>query len=752
MTRLRGRALPSFLSLLLACGLSVLLACGAEAPPEPSPAVEEATARGPDILLVTIDTLRADRVGAYGDPLAHTPAIDALAAEGVLFRESHGVTPLTLPSHASILTGLYPSRHGLRDNAGFRLPDTVPTLAGALQASGYHTGAFVSAFVLDGAWGLDRGFDVYRDPFRPADLGKVGSFGEVELPGAEVVNAALAWWRGQPKGEPRFVWVHLYDPHAPWTPHPEWPGDPYRSEVAYADSLVARLVAAVGKQTLIVLTSDHGEGLWEGGERHHGVLLGRAATRVPLIIRPPGGLSGHSAAAARSLPAPELRRPAGVDEALDLQPVPDAPKAARVVERPVSGVDIAPTLAELAGVTLAGDGSSLRASLAPDATEAWSREPVYAETFFPVFHQGWSPLFMAQGETERVELGARREAVSWQSGAPAAGADLDAIITRWKGEAAPTPGPIEGDVAERLAALGYMTAPPAPSAQTGADPRDKISLLAEIDAATASADLPAGIRSLRALVAREPDLVDARISLSLLLAAAGDTAGALEVTEAVLSRAPDHPTALANAAFLSRARGEGEAALQYARRMVALNPKDARGYRLVAAVLVDREDAAGVLEATLAGLAAAPEDPNLQYLCGLALVQTGDPAAAVEHLEAARRYGTQATDVPLWLGRAYEGAGELDKAKRAFEEATRSMQGDLRPWAMGGVMLAKADRCEEALSFLINAARRGAARDPAVQEWTATCEARLQQQKLDRLKATNPARPGGQAPVPGSER
>ena len=341
-----------------------------------APPVKARDTGPPDILLITIDTLRADRVGAYGDPEARTPVIDGLAAGGVLFREAHSVTPLTLPSHATLLTGQLPREHGLRDNAGFRLPDEVHTLAEAMRIQGYQTGAFVSAYVLDGAWGLDQGFQVYRDPFHPQDVSRLGAFGEVELPSAEVINAAVGWWEAV-QG-PRFGWVHLYDPHTPWVEHAAWEGDPYRGEVHHADQALSRLISTVGPDTLIVLTSDHGESLWEHGEREHGVLLGRSVTRVPLIIRPPAPMSGTATVTAIPGQQPPVQRPEGVDTELNLGPVPDAPTASRVIETPVSGLDIAPTIADYAGARLESLGRSLRPAM---EGETMQPVPIYSETF-----------------------------------------------------------------------------------------------------------------------------------------------------------------------------------------------------------------------------------------------------------------------------------------------------------------------------------------------------------------------------------
>jgi arylsulfatase A-like enzyme/tetratricopeptide (TPR) repeat protein len=683
-----------------------------ELPPPPPPVDER-----PDILLVTVDTLRADRVGAYGDTLARTPAFDTLAARGVLFREAHSVTPLTLPSHTSILTGLYPKNHGLRDNGGFRLEARVPTLAEALQESGYQTAAFVGAFVLDGAWGLDRGFETYRDPFHPQDVARVGAFGEVELPSAEVVNAAVAWWRSAKKQTgPRFAWVHIYDPHTPWAEHAGWTGDPYRGEVAHADTVLARLFDTVGEDTLIVLTSDHGEGLWEGGEREHGVLLGPGVTRVPLIIRPPGGLSGTAEVQDRS-GLQQHARPDGIDPSLVLDPVPDAPKAARVVDAPVSGVDVAPTIAAWAEVSLKADGHSLRAVVEGNETD---HPPVYAETFFPLLHFGWSPLTMARDSEVRREQGARSTVVRVADGSPAENADaLADVVAKWRGESLPEPAAIDPETAAALEALGYLTTA-APLPENPPDPRDRIDVLTALHAAeTLSA--PDRLPRLRALVAEEPDMVDAAIALSLAEAETGDVAAARQTTRSVLLKWPDHPTALFNAAALALDAGDGTEALLLARRLLALNDQDARGWRIVVAVYALQGEVDSMRDAAEKGLAVAPDDPNLHYLLALAETQGGDPKVGIEHLEAARKHGSEASDLDLWLGVANERAGNVDAALEHYRTATRTMAHDARPWAMAGWMLYKADRCAEAWPFLVNLVKRGAGGDPKVAEAAARC-------------------------------
>ena len=248
---------------------------------------------GLDVLLITIDTLRADALGGYGNTKVETPWIDRLAAQGVRFEQAHAQSVVTLPSHANILSGLYPLDHGIRDNAGFRFPAGKDTLATPLKARGYRTGAFVSAFPLDSRFGLDRGFDVYDDRFTNVDTHT--AFVIEERRGSETVSVARQWIAAQGEG-PFFCWVHLYDPHFPYDPpqpfDSRFAGDLYHGEVSAADAALGPLPEPLLRDgrtghTLVVLTSDHGESLGEHGERTHGIFVYEATLHVPLILFAP---------------------------------------------------------------------------------------------------------------------------------------------------------------------------------------------------------------------------------------------------------------------------------------------------------------------------------------------------------------------------------------------------------------------------------------------------------------------------------
>ena len=262
---------------------------------------------GCNVLLITIDTLRSDRVGAFGGPANLTPTLDRLAASGLRFTRAYSSAPLTLPSHTSILTAVSPPVHGIRTNGLFRLGANLPTLATVLKAAGYRTGAFVGAFVLDARFGLNRGFDVYDDRYGEKHAG--GDTDDAERRAEEVIKPATAWILGNtnPKSQiPNpFAWVHLYDPHEPYRAPEPYASQhaPYDAEVAYTDAMVGRMLADLEAahrldRTLVVVAADHGESLGEHGERSHGVFAHEPTLRVPWIMAGPAHVSPAGAGTA----------------------------------------------------------------------------------------------------------------------------------------------------------------------------------------------------------------------------------------------------------------------------------------------------------------------------------------------------------------------------------------------------------------------------------------------------------------------
>jgi len=348
----RGRAFVAaiFLATGLATGLATALATGCSKPRSGEPL---------SALLVTLDTVRADALGCYGRKPAVTQNLDLLAREGTLFEDAHCVAPSTLPSHASMLTGLYPIRHTVRHNGLHPLPQSARTLAEAAREKGFETAAFVGSVVLADSFGLDQGFDVYDEPSR---AGPSVTTHFDERPASQVIDAALAWLARRDRSRPFFLWVHLFDPHAPYAPPAEFrtgalAGEPYLGEIAFADRELGRLLAALRKQgwlerTAVLAVADHGEAFGEHGEISHGTYCYEPTLRVPLILRLPDGEHG-----ARE-------------------------------HRPVSPVDVYPTLAEVMGLPPPRadeiDGVSL---LAPPADRG-----VYFESYYAWHAYGWSPI------------------------------------------------------------------------------------------------------------------------------------------------------------------------------------------------------------------------------------------------------------------------------------------------------------------------------------------------------------------------
>jgi arylsulfatase A-like enzyme/Flp pilus assembly protein TadD len=394
----------------------------------------------PDVVIVTWDTTRADHVGPDAAIPGLTPHWDRLAAGGVRFRTARTPSPMTLPAHASLMTGRLPSVHGARVNSIFSLPETADTLAERLAAEGWQTAAFVSAAVLDGSFGLSQGFHAYDD--------RVGAAGErdfAERRADATVDAALEWIGGVPDAQPVFLWVHLFDPHTPWEPPAEWvvahPGEPYRAEIAFTDEQTGRLLAglsAAGRldRTLLVMTSDHGEGLGEHGERTHGYFLYDSTVRVPLLF-----WAGEGAGVA----LPKDRR----------------------VDVPVLISDVAPTLVDLLGLEPESSGSTsvaplLRGGSAPPRELALeSLDPYYVFGVAPAFGvvdtrgEVWIDLPRRERYDVRSDPGQLRNLFE-----PSVAAQAGALFARhpraWPpGEPSGVP---DSQRREQLVALGYLIA------------------------------------------------------------------------------------------------------------------------------------------------------------------------------------------------------------------------------------------------------------------------------------------------------
>jgi arylsulfatase A-like enzyme/Tfp pilus assembly protein PilF len=608
-----------------------------------------------NLVLVTLDTLRADRLGCYGFAGIQTPHIDAVAREGVVFEQATSTAPMTLPSHASILSGLIPPHHGVRDNGGFFLEAKTVTLAERLQQAGWTTGAFIGAWVLDSRWGLDQGFDHYSDRF---DLSKykVVNLGTVQKKGDEVMDLALAWLKTV---ETRrfFAWIHLYDPHTPYEPPAPfdelYPGQPYLGEVAYTDQVVGRLVSwlqteRVWDRTVLVLMADHGESLGDHGESTHTFFVYDATQHVPLVVRTPWGDHGRSPAQ-------------------------------------VSTVDVMPTVLDLLGLPPQEgiDGHSL-ARLVLDPT-ADLHEIAYSETYFPRFHYGWQHLRAVRDgrykyiEAPRPELYDLRadpgEMRNVYASEGARAADLRRALERMAGsgaQAAPDKDTLDPETLQRLAALGYMGGGPKVDPEAVLpDPKDKIGLIGRIGEAKALArdeKYEEAVKSLRAVIAEDPGIIDAHIALGGWLRRLGKPDEAVASYQRALAIQPDNEMALSELANVYRAEGRADAAIEGYRHVLRVEPRSPQIWYQLATLYLDLGREKDAEEAFHSALEYNPEMGAAYNSLAALAFRRGDLVEAEKLVRRGLALEDDLRSSRFNLARILEARGDARDAERLYRE------------------------------------------------------------------------------------
>ena len=591
----------------------------------------------PDIFLITIDTLRADHVHCYGYAKVATPALDALATDGVRFTQAFTPSPITNTSHASILTGLLPGSHGVTD-FGVPLSATHPTVAELLKAQNYHTAAFIGAVILDSkslAPGFDRGFDYY-DNF-PEHSSTKSRWGRLERRGMDVVEHAESWLSKHPAG-PHFVWVHLYDPHDPYEPPAPYSqlykDHLYDGEIAYADSALAHFVAYLRRSgtygnSVIVAVGDHGEGLGEHHEDTHGIFLYDSTTHVPLIVKLPGGRS-----------------------------------AGTLVTAQVRTLDIMPTLLELASASAPQkkDGESLKPYFDGKSEAA---RPAFGETYYPL-RFGWAPLRSVRSEGFKFIEAPRPELYDLP---------LDAAEITNKYE------PQDARVQKSRAMLaevrskeaqvqGSASAAPEPSSLP--DPKDKIEEqnLLHVAMIAAEDNRPAEARkTLEKVLALDPKSPTALRQLGELELQAGDFVQAAHHLKAAVEVRPDDATALFHEGQalekthdLGGARDALEASLK-------LMPGQFDARLLLGQVYLGLKDPAAAEDQFEAALLLQPGNVEAQLGLADAQITKGNFAEAAQSLEALSKVQTKNAHVFDLLAKAYSGLGKKMEAQQAATRA-----------------------------------------------------------------------------------
>ncbi len=624
----------------------------------------KAQALQPKVILITVDTLRADRLECYGYRKIKTPNINRLASEGIRFANAIAQVPLTLPSHCSILTGTFPIFHGVRDQAGFYLPEKRTTLAQVLKAQGFATAAFVSAFVLDSRFGLNRGFDRYDETM---DSHGVSPTPQLERRGDRTLSQALAWM--EKSGSAKFfVWLHFYDPHAPYTP-PEpfrsrYAGRPYDGEVAFVDSLMGELVRFLERkgwysETLLVFASDHGEDLGDHGENTHGFFVYDSTLRIPLIIKNPGGTF-----------------------------------RGQVVGDPVQSVDIAPTILQVLSLP-ANQEMQGKGLLSLVLQKGWRPSPGLGETYYPFYHFGWSPLlFLRTGRFKYIEAPRPelydlekdpREARNLMEASGATALELKnqlfEALTRFSARDSPTAParPVDEATLEKLKSLGYLGYAGRRAAEPAdfrplADPKEKLGVYNRLQSALLDEQnnrLLEALRKYRGLTESDPELIDGYIHSGLCYKRLGQYGDAIEQFRKALQRDPESTVATYNLAHAYALAGKVEEAAAGFRRTLELDPHESRAHvgLGIAFQLKGQLDQA-VAEYERA-LEINPSDSLALSNLGAALLSQGNAEKAIASLQRALEIDPQNAEASNTLGSALLVKENLPEAIANFRKAVR---------------------------------------------------------------------------------
>ncbi len=711
-----GNRIPYVGRLFLALFLFAAVAWSSEATSQSTQSVKsDETARGavaqssrkapasraakPNVILITIDTLRADHVGCYGSPNVKTPTLDSLARDGVVFERAISQVPLTWPSHAVILTGTYPFQNGAQDFTRPSLDPQFRSVAQAFQKAGYATGAVVSSFVLDRSLGLSRGFDYYDDAFSEPKFQKRDSGGVVARSAAESVPHAIAWLEKTHR-RPFFLWLHLYDPHRPYDPpepyRTEYSGHLYDGEIAYADHELNTLISWLKQNhlydsSLIVTLSDHGESLGEHGETEHGFFIYNATVHVPLIVKPPAGrgmaTGRRSETVETTAVAPTLLQFAGIDD-------------------PIQQQFQTPALFAVTGFT---------------PTSA--KEPAYSETTYPFSLFGWSPLHGLENERyhfidaptpELYNLeGDPEETKNIAKDEPAIVAvmreKMQTLLARRPfQEPKSGPGHLSSDAQQKLRALGYFgyRAPVSPEALKHglADPKDKLweyiaimkseeafqekresdgeALLLQIQEKDPSVSIvpfllgelalrhenwDRAAEQLQRCLELNPDFDSAMTALARALAPIGRT----EEAKAWLKKALDINQQNYAAWYLMGLFEQGDASLADYEKTIAIQPNFMPAQRDLGLALIQRKDFAQAAIHLEKAIALGSDEARIHNYLGLCYGSTQRPAQAVKEHQRAIKLDPNLAEAHLNLGLDYERLGKRQAAQAEFDEVCR---------------------------------------------------------------------------------
>lgn len=661
------------------------------------------------VIIISIDTLRADRLPAYGYSGTRTPHIDQLVSDGVLFERAYSHSPQTLPSHTSMLSGQLPFEHGVRDNIGFSVREGQRFLQHLLRPAGFASAGFVSSYVLRRQTGFGQGFDLYDDRLPAASSEE--PLGQVQRPGMETVDAARRWL--DERTSPRFLlFVHIYEPHTPYAPPERFrAAHPYDGEVEYSDEIVGRLLDSLRAKHLyesatILLLSDHGEGLGEHGEDEHGIFLYRETVQVPLVVKLPGSRSAGLRVAA-----------------------------------PVQHLDLVPTILELVGLERPADlrGRSLVPALRGGG--ALPEASIYSESLSPRYHFGWSELYALTDARYRLIRAPRdelydvttdaEERTSVVDSRPQVRAMMRRVLDAMIGDAKPqAPSAISEEDRQRLAALGYVGTRRDGSFDRAGDelpdPKDRIQVLRRYREAVELAGdgrwVDAAER-FRALLAEDPAMTDVWMQLAESYMRLGSLDRAVDAYRQVVERKPKDGAALTGAASALLRLGRVAEAREHA--LLAVDGAPVAAQELLARVAVELGDAAAARQAAKAAEQADPSLPMTAFVEGLLAHRSGNYAAAIPHLLAARQALTTRTvqmpELNYYIADSLARLERYSEAEPFFRAEVDLSRGNARAWAglaMLYMAMGRTDDAEKTVAALVHWIPTREGHNMAAQLWT----------------------------------
>jgi len=612
-----------------------------------------------NVIVITLDTTRADRLPSYGCRDVVTPTLDAFAARGVRFEKCYAQTPLTLPSHTTLMTGTLPLFHGIRDNGGFFVPEKLKTMAELFKDKGYETGAFIAAYVLDSKWGLNQGFDTYFDKFDLSKFKRV-SLGTVQRPANEILDQALPWLEER-KAKRFFVWLHLYDPHTPYEPPPPYDrlyaNRPYLGEIAFADSEIGRLWVwlqsnGLLEKTFIVFAGDHGESLGEHEEQSHGFFVYQAAIHVPLIVVTPF-------AKLQGVVSPEVTTLA----------------------------DVLPTVCDMAGLPVPAEVQGK--SLLPAFFGRRRKETplAYSETYYPRFHYGWSDLKSVQDGRHKLILAPVPELYDVVADPREEknlvylekkvyenlNAEAEVFISRASRNAYEVDvSKVDEETREKLSALGYVGSFADPAKLKGkklANPKEKITVFNELSRAREmglDGKADEAIPIIQGIIATDPDITEAYFSIGNILFQDHKFSEAIGYFTQVLDRKPDDSFAAINIALAFEGMGRFDEAEKFLLGHIGKGFTDPQFYFMLgnmSYVQKKYDQAIPYLEKCLVSNA---ESAGSHSLLGAIYIIKNDLPRAEEHLRKAAELNPRLANIHFFSAELADKRGLTSEAESEY--------------------------------------------------------------------------------------